>query len=48
LALIVVAAIRFVSTHRLLDDQDIYPAASSACGADFSVGLALMAAGFGT
>jgi putative membrane protein len=48
LALIVAAAARFVRTQRLLDDQDIHPAASVRAELIFSVALALMAVGFGT
>ena len=48
LALIAIAAVRFVRTQRLLDDQDIHPATSVRTELVLSVALALAAAGFGT
>jgi inner membrane protein YidH len=47
LALIIVAAARFVRTQRLLDDPDIHPATSVRAELIFSVILAVVATGFG-
>jgi len=46
LALIAIAAVRFVRTQRLLDDQDIHPAASVRAELLLSTTLAVIVAAF--
>jgi putative membrane protein len=48
LALIVIAAARFVRTQRMLDDQEVHTAGSVRGELVLSVALALIAAGLGT
>jgi hypothetical protein len=48
LALVVVAAARFVRTGRLLDDQEMHSAGSVRSELILSAVLALLVAGFGT
>jgi putative membrane protein len=48
MVLIIAAAARFVRTQRLLDDQDVHPAASVRAELILSVALSLMAIGLVT
>jgi hypothetical protein len=48
LALIVIAAARFVRTQRMLDDQEVHTAGSVRGELVLSVALASIAAGLGT